>query len=347
MIKLKKITIKKPDDWHVHFRSGKILKEIVKYTSDIYQRAMIMPNLRIPITTIQFGKNYKKNIVNVLKKGSTFQPFITCYLTENTNPNDIEYAFYNKIFFAAKLYLKNSTNCSKQGIININSINHVLERMQKIGMPLLIHGEIVDKNIDIFDREKIFIDTILVKLHKNFPELKIVLEHISTKESVDYIKSTNKNLGATITPHHLLYNRSDMLSKGIKPHLYCLPILKSKIHQSALKTVITSGNKKFFLGTDSAPHYSYKKENHCGAAGIFNALSSLSIYTEIFENMNALNHLESFCSKNGALFYSLPENKDTITLVKKKWKVPKKIFIGKKFIIPFLAGKIMKWSINN
>jgi len=346
MVDVKKITIIKPDDWHVHFRSGKILQKMVKYTSQFYQRAMIMPNLKNPITTIQSGEDYKKNIMNLLKKNSTFKPLITCYLTEDTKPNDIEYAFYKKVFFAAKLYFRNSTSYSKSGITNINTINLVLDRMQKIGMPLLIHGEILDKNVDIFDREKVFINTVLVKLQENFPQLKIVLEHISTKDAVNFVKFSNNNIAATITPHHLLYNRNDMLRTGIKPHLYCFPILKSKIHQNALKKAITSGNKKFFLGTDSAPHYVHRKESNCGSAGIFNTLSSLSIYIEIFEKMRALNHFESFCSKNGPLFYSLPENKSTITFIKRKWKIPKEIVIGRKKIIPFLAGKTMKWAIK-
>ncbi|XBC37461.1 MAG: dihydroorotase [Buchnera aphidicola (Meitanaphis elongallis)] len=346
MIKLKQFTIKKPDDWHVHFRSGEILKKVIKYTSNFYQRAIIMPNLKIPITTINSGKNYKKSILNALEKDSTFQPLITCYLTENTNPNDIEYAFYNKIFFAAKLYPQNSTSYSQNGIKKLKSITPVLERMQKIGMPLLIHGEVTDENVDIFDREKVFIDKILIKLQKCFPKLKIVLEHISTKEAVDYIKSINDNVGATITPHHLMYNRNNMLSNGIRPHLYCLPILKDKTHQNALKQVISSGHKKFFLGTDSAPHYSHYKENSCGSAGIFNSLSALLIYVEIFEEMNALNHFESFCSKNGASFYSLPENTNTITFIRKTWKIPNSILIGKKSIIPFLAGRTIKWAIK-
>ncbi|QCI23332.1 dihydroorotase [Buchnera aphidicola] len=346
MIKIKQFTIIKPDDWHVHFRNGKILKTIVKYTSNFYERAMVMPNLSSPIITIKSAKKYKKNILNALKKNSTFTPLMTCYLTIDTDPDDIEYAFYEKIFFAAKLYPKNSTSYSKFGIKKIKTITNVLERMQKIGMPLLVHGEIVDKNMDIFDREKFFIDKILIKLRKDFPELKIVLEHISTKEAVDYIQSVKKNLGATITPHHLMYNRNDMLSNGIRPHLYCLPILKSKTHQEALRKAISSGNKKFFLGTDSAPHYYYNKESHCGSAGIFNSLSSLSIYAEIFEKMHALNHFESFCSRNGALFYSLPENKNTITFIRKSWKIPDKIFVGEKIIIPFLAGKMVKWTIE-
>ncbi|XBC37978.1 MAG: dihydroorotase [Buchnera aphidicola (Floraphis choui)] len=344
---MNKFTIKKPDDWHVHFRSGVILKKIVKYTSNFYQRAMIMPNLVPPITTIESGKNYKKEILHTLEKNSTFQPLIVCYLTEHTKPDDIEYAFLNKIFFAAKLYPQSSTHNSKCGIKTIKSITSVLERMQKIDMPLLIHGEIVDNNIDIFDREKVFIDRVLIKLNRDFPKLRIVLEHISTKEAVDYITSINSNVGATITPHHLMFNRNDILSNGIRPHLYCLPILKNKKHQNALKKVISNGHKKFFLGTDSAPHYCFKKENYCGLAGIFNSISSLPIYAEIFEKMNALKHFESFCSKNGALFYSLPENKNTITFIRRSWKIPNKILIGKNAIIPLLAGKIVKWTIKN
>ncbi|QCI19894.1 MAG: dihydroorotase [Buchnera aphidicola (Brevicoryne brassicae)] len=343
----KRITIIKPDDCHVHLRDSEILKKVIKYTGKFYKRAVIMPNLDDPITNLSKAISYRDRILNSMHPNYIFQPLMTCYLTHSTIPKELEIGFSKKIFIAAKLYPSYSTTNSKEGVKNINFITHILECMEKIGMPLLIHGEETDQNIDIYDREAVFIENTLEPLRKKFPKLKIVLEHITTKESVEYVKKHNsKYLSATITPHHLILNRNHMFSKGIQPYLYCLPILKKNFHQQVLREAIASGDKHFFLGSDTAPHLHKNKINFFGHAGIFNAPSSLLCYVTIFEKMNALKHLQSFCSENGPKFYNIPVNQETITLVKKPYKILKKISIGKDMIIPFLAGKTLNWSLE-
>ncbi|ANZ22542.1 dihydroorotase [Buchnera aphidicola (Diuraphis noxia)] len=342
-----KITMIKPDDWHVHLREDKILKKVVNYTGTFYKRAIIMPNLNNPITNCSQAISYRNQILRAMNSNCIFQPLMTCYLNRFTIPEELEIGFFKKIFIAAKLYPNCSTTNSKTNIKKIDHIAHILERMEKIGMPLLIHGEEINKNIDIYDKEAMFIENTLKPLRKNFSKLKIVLEHITTKESVEYIKSKNaKYLCATITPHHLMLNRNHMFSGGIQPYLYCLPILKRDIHRKALRKVIASGDKHFFLGSDSAPHLHKNKINIFGYSGIFNASSSLLCYVTIFEKMGALKHLQSFCSENGPKFYNIPVNKETITLVKKPYKIPKQINVGKDVIIPFLSGKILNWSLE-
>ncbi|WP_343154022.1 dihydroorotase [Buchnera aphidicola] len=345
MSSFKKIKIIKPDDCHVHLRDEKILKKVLRYTERFYQRAIIMPNLDKPIIDCKKAIAYKSRIMD-LSKNTKFEPLMTCYLTKDTSLNELKNGFFNKIFIGAKLYPNQSTTNSKTNINNLSEIFHILELMQKIKMPLLIHGEENHFNIDIYDREAQFIDKTLVPLRKIFPELKIILEHITTKEAVSYIKEANSSyLAGTITPHHLMLNRNNMFFGGIQPHLYCLPILKRKIHQNSLKKAISDGNKNFFLGSDSAPHLYTNKINPLGCAGIFNAPSSLLCYVTIFEEMKALKYLESFCSKNGANFYNIPINKESITLIKKPSKILEKINIGKNFISPFLSGEILHWSI--
>ncbi|CAL4326393.1 dihydroorotase [Buchnera aphidicola] len=344
----KKITIIKPDDWHVHLRDNKILKKVINYTGKFYARALIMPNLDDPITNCFKSISYRNRILKSMNWNYKFQPLMTCYLTDRTIPEELEIGFLKKIFIAAKLYPYCSTTNSKKGVKKISHITHILERMEKIGMPLLIHGEEVNKSIDIYDREAEFIKNTLDPLRNCFPKLKIVLEHITTKESVEYIKKYGSNyLCATITPHHLILNRNDMFSGGIQPYLYCLPILKKNIHQKALRQAIASGNKHFFLGSDTAPHLHKDKINFFGCAGIFNAPSSLLSYVTIFEEMQALKYLQSFCSENGPKFYNLPINKETITLIKKPLKIKKRISVGNNIIIPFLSGKILNWSLEN
>ncbi|MBK4765218.1 MAG: dihydroorotase [Pantoea sp. Brub] len=344
----KKLIIRRPDDWHVHLRDGYLLTKVLSYTSTIYGRAIIMPNLSPPITNIAYGESYRNRILSIIKNNHSFKPLMTCYLTESLNPNEVEKGFKSGLFAAIKLYPINSTINSSYGIKKITFITKILERMQKINMPLLIHCETADFKIDIFDRESYFIDNVIKQLHKQFPELKMVMEHITTKTAVDYVKSTNEKIGATITPHHLMFNRNNLLTNnGIYPHLYCLPILKSKIHQQALREAISSGNKKFFLGTDSAPHFRHLKESGCGCAGIFTSPTALLAYATVFEELNALEYFESFCSENGPNFYGLSLNKDTITLVKKPWKIQNNISIGQHSLIPFLAGTIINWSIEN
>ncbi|WP_437177659.1 dihydroorotase [Buchnera aphidicola] len=343
----KKITIIKPDDWHVHLRDGQILKKIIKYTGKFYKRAIIMPNLDNPIIRCSQAISYRNRILRSMNSNYKFEPLMTCYLTPSTTLKEIKLGFTKKIFIAAKLYLRDSTTNSKIGIKKINDIIHILEYMEKIGMPLLIHGEEIDKNIDVYDREAMFIENTLEPCRKKFPKLKIVLEHITTKESVEYVKEHDpKYLSATITPHHLMLNRNHMFFQGIQPYLYCLPLLKKKLHQQALRKVIATGDKHFFLGSDTAPHLHKNKINFFGYAGIFNAPSSLLCYVTVFEEMKALQYLQSFCSENGPRFYNVCINKETITLVKKPYKVLKKINIGKDIIVPFLAGKTLNWSLE-
>ncbi|QCI17728.1 dihydroorotase [Buchnera aphidicola (Acyrthosiphon lactucae)] len=345
---IKKIKIKKPDDWHVHLRDNKILKKVIKYTGKFYKRALIMPNLNSPITNCIKSIAYRSRILKSMHLNYEFQPLMTCYLTKFTVPQELEVGFSKKIFIAAKFYPYSSTTNSKKGIKKISDIASVLECMEKIGMPLLIHGEEINKNIDIYDREAKFIETTLDPLRNKFPKLKIVLEHITTKESVEYVKKNDFNyLSATITPHHLMLNRNDMFYGGIRPYLYCLPILKKNTHQIALREAISNGDKHFFLGSDTAPHLNKNKINVLGCAGIFNAPSSLLSYVQIFEEMNALKHLESFCSENGPKFYNMPINKETVTIIKKPFKIKKKIKVGRDVIIPFLSGETLNWSIKN
>jgi len=344
---LKEITILKPDDWHVHLRDDEILKNVSQYTGIFYQRAIIMPNLNTPITNCSEAIFYRQRILNSMKEKTKFQPLMICYLTKKTCCKELRTGFLKKIFVGAKLYPKYCTTNSKYGINKIKDIYHILETMEKIKMPLLIHGEEVDQNIDIYDREKKFIQNTLQPLRKKFPELKIILEHVTTKEAVSYIeKSNSKNLAGTITPHHLMLNRNNMFINGIQPYFYCLPILKRKEDQMALRKVISKGSKHFFLGSDTAPHFYKNKINFFGSAGIFNAPSSFLCYVKVFEEMNALKHLQSFCSENGPNFYNMPINSETITIVKKPYEVLKKIHIGKNIIIPFLAGEKLDWSIK-
>lgn len=345
---IEKITIKKPDDWHVHLRDNEILNKVLNYTGKFYKRAVIMPNLDSPITDCVKGISYRNRILKSMHLNYKFQPLMTCYLTKYTNPKELKWGFSKKIFIAAKFYPNCSTTNSKTGIKKISDITSVLECMEKIGMPLLIHGEEINKNIDIYDREAKFIEKTLDPLRRKFPKLKIVLEHITTQESIEYIKKSDVNyLSATITPHHLMLNRNDMFDGGIQPYLYCLPILKRKTDQMALRQAISNGDKHFFLGSDTAPHLHKNKINILGCAGIFNAPSSLLSYVEVFEEMNALKHLQSFCSENGPRFYNMPVNKETITIVKKPCKIIKKINIGKDVIVPFLSGEKLNWSLEN
>ncbi|MFT8229658.1 MAG: dihydroorotase [Enterobacterales bacterium] len=310
------IKIIKPDDWHVHLRDKELLKIVIPYTSKYFSRALIMPNLDPPITTIPMALEYKKRILNAIPNKHKFKPLMTCYLTQDLNTKILIDGYKENIFLAAKLYPFNTTTNSSYGVSNISKIYHIFDIMQKIKMPLLIHGEINDDNIDIFDREARFIDKIIEPIRLNFPKLKIVLEHISTKEAVEYILFGDDYIAATITPQHLMFNRTDMLAKNMNPHLYCCPILKSKIHQESLYLALQSGCKRFFLGSDTAPHYKKYKESSNVHAGIFSAPTALQVYITIFEKINALHYFESFCSINGPNFYKLPINTNFIELHK-------------------------------
>ena len=324
---MKELQIIKPDDWHVHFRDGEILRAVIPETTKHFSRSIVMPNLIPPILNAKQAMNYKKTIENAIPNGDNFQPLMTIYLTESTSKNDIKKAYENKTVFAAKLYPAGATTNSDSGVKDIKKIMPTLEIMTEIGMPLLIHGEVTDEEIDIFDREKVFIDQKLSFICKELPELKITLEHITTADAVSFIEEGNKNLGASITPHHLALDRNAIFDGGIRPHNYCLPILKRKIHKECLLKAAISGNQKFFLGTDTAPHLTVDKESECGCAGVFNASYCLPILAQIFDNQKSLSTLENFVSKNGAIHYNLSFNKEKIKLFKSEESITFKKFL--------------------
>ncbi|HDL8284699.1 TPA: dihydroorotase [Yersinia enterocolitica] len=340
------LKIRRPDDWHIHLRDDEMLSTVLPYTSEVFARAIVMPNLTPPITTVASAIAYRERILAALPAGHKFTPLMTCYLTNTLDVNELTRGFEQGVFTAAKLYPANATTNSTHGVSDIPAIYPLFEQMQKIGMPLLIHGEVTDAAVDIFDREARFIDQILEPIRRQFPELKIVFEHITTKDAADYVLAGNRFLGATITPQHLMFNRNHMLVGGIRPHLFCLPILKRSTHQEALRQAVASGSERFFLGTDSAPHAKHRKESSCGCAGVFNAPSALPAYASVFEEMNALQHLEAFCSLNGPRFYGLPVNEDFVELVRVPFQQPEEISLGNESIIPFLAGQTINWSVK-
>ncbi|EMK8606636.1 dihydroorotase [Yersinia enterocolitica] len=340
------LKIRRPDDWHIHLRDDEMLSTVLPYTSEVFARAIVMPNLTPPITTVTSAIAYRERILAAIPAGHKFTPLMTCYLTNTLDVNELTLGFEQGVFTAAKLYPANATTNSTHGVSDIPAIYPLFEQMQKIGMPLLIHGEVTDAAVDIFDREARFIDQILEPIRRQFPELKIVFEHITTKDAADYVLAGNRFLGATITPQHLMFNRNHMLVGGIRPHLFCLPILKRSTHQEALRQAVTSGSERFFLGTDSAPHAKHRKESSCGCAGVFNAPSALPAYASVFEEMNALQHFEAFCSLNGPRFYGLPVNEDFVELVRVPFQQPEEISLGNESIIPFLAGQTINWSVK-
>lgn len=339
------ITITQPDDWHVHLRDGKMLNQVAPYTARQFGRAIIMPNLTPPVTTAAAAAAYRDRIKAASSDFSDFQPLMTTYLTDDINPQELIKGHQEQVFTAAKLYPAGATTNSDSGVTDVSKIYSVLEAMQSIGMPLLVHGEVVDAEIDVFDREAVFIEQIMQPLLKDFPELKVVFEHITTKDAVDFVASEKKNIAATITVHHLQINRNDMLVGGIKPHLYCLPVAKRELHRQALRKAATSGSIKFFLGTDTAPHAIGDKESACGCAGIFSAPHALENYVQVFEEENALNQFEAFASLNGPAFYGLPVNDKKITLVKQKQDVPASIGEGELKVSPYQATQKLTWSL--
>ncbi len=340
-----RLTIRRPDDWHVHLRDGAMLAEVAKYTFRQFARAIVMPNLSQPITTAAAAKAYRDRITAVVDPGLSSTPLMTCYLSDSIKIDEIDRGFADGTFTACKLYPAHATTNSAQGITDIRKIHRVIELMQRIGMPLLIHGEVTDSQVDIFDREAVFIERVLKKLILDFPALKVVFEHITTADAVAFVEGGGKNLAATITPHHLTINRNAMFDGGIRPHLYCLPIAKREWHRLALRKAATSGSTKFFLGTDSAPHLITDKESGCGCAGIFNAPFALESYAKVFEEEAALQHLQAFASENGPRFYGLPLNEGIISLEKIRNIVPEKIALGGSHIIPFHAGEDVGWSV--
>ncbi|EMB4325708.1 dihydroorotase [Pluralibacter gergoviae] len=340
------LKIRRPDDWHIHLRDGDMLKTVVPYTSEVYGRAIVMPNLVPPVTTVAAAVAYRERIMAAVPAGHRFTPLMTCYLTDTLDADELQRGFQEGVFTAAKLYPANATTNSSHGVTSTEAIMPVLERMEKIGMPLLVHGEVTHADIDIFDREARFIETVLIPLRQRLPGLKVVMEHITTKDAAEYVRDGNENLAATITPQHLMFNRNHMLVGGIRPHLYCLPILKRNIHQQALRELVASGFERAFLGTDSAPHVRHAKESSCGCAGCFNAPTALASYATVFEQMNALEHFEGFCSLNGPRFYGLPLNEDFITLERKESRVETSIALPDDTLIPFLAGETVAWTLK-
>lgn len=339
------LTITRPDDWHVHLRDGDQLKDTVRDISRYMGRAIVMPNLVPPATCTDTALSYRERIMSANPQGN-FEPLMVLCLTDKTTPDEIIKAKATGKIVAAKLYPAGATTNSDSGVTSVKNIYPALKAMQKVGMLLLVHGEVTDSSIDIFDREKVFLDTILGDVVNDFPELKIVLEHITTKDAVEFVVNAPSNVAATITAHHLLYNRNHMLAGGIRPHYYCLPILKRNIHQQALMAAAISGNKKFFLGTDSAPHYKDKKEAACGCAGAYTAHAAIELYAEAFEDAGALDMLEGFASHFGPDFYELPRNTDTITLQRKPWKVPASYTLGDSEVVPIKAENTMDWSVE-
>lgn len=338
------ITITQPDDWHLHLRDGEALNSVAPFTARQFARAIIMPNLNPPVTTVVQAVEYLDRILAAVD-GTEFEPLMTLYLTDNTSPDEIIAARKSCFIKGLKLYPAGATTNSDAGVTDIRLCDDALEEMQKAGLPLLVHGEVTDPQVDVFDREKVFIERTLQPLTQRFPELKIVFEHITTKEAANFVQQSGDNIAATITPQHLLLNRNAMFQGGLQPHNYCLPVLKRDIHQQALLQVIGSGSNKFFLGTDSAPHARHKKESACGCAGIFSAHAAIEIYTSIFDQQGILDKLEAFASFNGPDFYGLPRNSNTIRLLKEDWQVPDEYPLGSDKLIPFLAGQTLNWKI--
>ncbi len=340
-----RITIRRPDDWHVHLRDGDMLNAVVGYTARQFRRAIVMPNLKPPVTTAEMGVAYRARIMAALPEGSDFEPLITCYLTDTTDPDDLAHGFETGAFAAAKLYPANATTNSAFGVTDILKLYPVLARMEKIGMPFLVHGEVTDHDVDVFDREAVFIERIFSRITADFPALRTVFEHITTADAVDFVSSAGPNVAATITPQHLHISRNDMLVGGIRPHLYCLPIVKREKHRLALRKAATSGAAKFFLGTDTAPHAIETKETSCGCAGIFNAPYAIESYAAVLDEEGALDKLEAFASLNGPAFYRLPVNEGTITLVRGGETVPMAIPAAGSSLVPFHAGETLGWRL--
>jgi dihydroorotase len=343
---MNEITIKTPDDWHLHFRDGDILAETVAATARCFDRAIVMPNLSPPVRNAADAESYKQRILAARPAGSNFEPLMTLYLTDRTTVEDINEAAKGGIK-AVKLYPAGATTNSDAAVTNIDGLTDVFAALEANNMLLLVHGEVTDSYIDIFDREKEFIDQRMGPITQKYPTLKIVFEHITTKDAAEFVLAADGNIGATITPQHLMLNRNDLLVGGIRPHNYCLPVLKRNIHQQALRDVVATGSDKFFLGTDSAPHEQANKETACGCAGCYSAWAAIELYTQVFDELGALDKLEGFASLHGPKFYDLPENTGTITLVRESWTLPESITLPNgRPIIPFMAGSDVQWKLK-
>ena len=340
-----RLVIRRPDDWHVHLRDGEMLKAVAGYTARSFARAIVMPNLDPPVTSVAAAEAYRQRILAALPAGADFTPLMTLYLTDDADPAEIERGFAAGVFTAAKLYPAHATTNSAHGVTNLRNIYPALEAMQRIGMPLLIHGEVTDPAIDIFDREKVFIDRVFSGLLSDFPALKMVFEHITTAEAADFVLAAGANVAATVTPQHLVINRNAMFAGGLRPHAYCLPVAKREAHRQAVRRAATSGSPKFFLGTDSAPHAVERKESGCGCAGIFNAPFALEAYAQVFEEDGALGRFEAFASENGPRFYGLPLNEGSIALERAPVAVPERLPAAGTSVVPFHAGETLRWRL--
>jgi len=338
-VAMQTLTIRRPDDWHVHLRDGEMLKTVAPYTARQFARAIVMPNLVPPITTVEAASAYRERIVAAAGPG--FTPLMTCYLTDDANPDEIARGFEEGAWIAAKLYPAGATTNSASGVTDIRAIYPTLERMQQIGMVLCVHGEVTDPDVDVFDREAVFIERVLSRVVKDFPELKIVFEHITTEDAARFVESSGPNIAATVTPQHLIINRNALFAGGLRPHAYCLPVAKREGHRLAVRKAATSGSPKFFLGTDSAPHAREAKESSCGCAGLFNAPYALESYAQVFEEENALDKFEAFASTNGPAFYGLPLNEGRVTLERTDVDVPDEI----QGLVPFHAGETLRWRM--
>jgi len=340
-----RITLRRPDDFHVHLRDGPAMRAVLADTARQFARAIVMPNLKPPVTTTAQALHYRDRILGELPQGTKFEPLMTLYLTDDTPPEEVARAKLSGHIHGVKLYPAGATTHSDAGVTRISRCFHTLERMQELGLPLLVHGESTDPMIDVFDREPAFIEEVLGPLVERFPALKVVLEHITTREAVQYVEVTGPNIAATITAHHLLLNRNALFQGGIRPHHYCLPVLKREEHREALVAAATSGNAKFFLGTDSAPHARGTKEAACGCAGIYTAHAALELYASAFEEAGALDQLEDFAATHGAAFYGLPANRGTVTLAREEWRVPETIAFGEERLVPLRAGDTIPWKL--
>jgi dihydroorotase len=340
-----RLTIRRPDDWHVHLRDDDMLRAVAPYTARQFARAIVMPNLTPPVTTVAAAAAYRARILAALPEGVDFTPLMTCYLTDDADAAEIARGREEGVWVACKLYPAHATTNSAHGVTDIRALAPVLEAMQRIGMPLLIHGEVTDREVDIFDREAVFIDRILTPLVRDFPALKVVLEHITTAEAAAFVRDAGPNIAATITPQHLIINRNAIFDGGIRPHAYCLPVAKREAHRLAVRKAAVSGSPKFFLGTDSAPHGVGRKEAACGCAGIFNAPFALESYAQVFAEDGALDRFEGFASEHGPRFYGLPLNEGTVTLERAETLVPAVIGEGKTAVVPFHAGETIGWRM--
>ena len=341
------LTLTRPDDWHLHLRDGAALEAVIGHTAAQFGRAIVMPNLKPPVTTVEQAAAYRQRILAAIPAGLNFEPLMTLYLTDNTPASEIAQAAASGFVKAVKLYPAGATTNSDAGLTAIEKAYATLAEMERVGLPLLVHGEVTDPQIDLFDREKAFIDSVLLPLIQRFPKLKVVMEHITTKDAAEFVAAAPSTVAATITAHHLLYNRNAIFQGGVRPHWYCLPVLKRETHREALVAAATSGNPKFFLGTDSAPHSKSAKEAACGCAGCYTAYAAIELYAEAFEAVGALDRLEAFASFNGPDWYGLPRNADKITLVKEDWQVPASYpYLPGDEIVPLRAGETLRWKLR-